>query len=120
MFFKTEKNIKNVFTKVLKGHIAVATTNLNKVDTGKKIDKRARKFLNESNLDYAHGTGHGVGFFLNVHEGPQSITKINTVKIREGMILSNEPGYYKTNEYGIRIENLVYVKKIKKICYFKI
>jgi Xaa-Pro aminopeptidase len=110
-FSKQKQNIKNIFTKVLKGHIAVATTNINKYDTGKKIDKRARKYLKKSNLDYAHGTGHGVGFFLNVHEGPQSITKINTVKIREGMILSNEPGYYKTNKYGIRIENLVYVKK---------
>ena len=118
-FSKQKQNIKNIFTKVLKGHIAVATTDINKDDTGKKIDKRARKFLNKSNLDYAHGTGHGVGFFLNVHEGPQSITKINTVKIREGMILSNEPGYYKTNEYGIRIENLVYVKKIKKNLSFQ-
>ncbi len=118
-FSKQKQNIKNIFTKVLKGHIAVATTNINKDDTGKKIDKRARKFLNKSNLDYAHGTGHGVGFFLNVHEGPQSITKINAVKIREGMILSNEPGYYKTNEYGIRIENLVYVKKIKKKLSFQ-
>ena len=117
-FSKQKQNIKDIFTKVLKGHIAVATTDINKDDTGKKIDKRARKFLNKSNLDYAHGTGHGVGFFLNVHEGPQSITKINTVKIREGMILSNEPGYYKTNEYGIRIENLVYVKKINKNLLF--
>ena len=118
-FSKQKQNIKDVFTKVLKGHIAVATTDIIKDDTGKKIDKRARKFLNKSNLDYAHGTGHGVGFFLNVHEGPQSITKINTIKIKEGMILSNEPGYYKTNEYGIRIENLVYVKKIKKNLLFK-
>jgi len=118
-FSKQKHSIKNIFTKVLKGHIAVATTDINKDNTGKKIDKRARKFLNKSNLDYAHGTGHGVGFFLNVHEGPQSITKINTVKIREGMILSNEPGYYKTNEYGIRIENLVYVKKIKKNLSFQ-
>ncbi len=118
-FSKQKHSIKNIFTKVLKGHIAVAKTDINKDDTGKKIDKRARKFLNKSNLDYAHGTGHGVGFFLNVHEGPQSITKINTVKIREGMILSNEPGYYKTNEYGIRIENLVYVKKIKKNLSFQ-
>ena len=118
-FSKQKQNIKDVFTKVLKGHIAVAMTNINKDNTGKKIDKRARKFLNKSNLDYAHGTGHGVGFFLNVHEGPQSITKINTIKIKEGMILSNEPGYYKTNEYGIRIENLVYVKKIKKNLLFK-
>ncbi len=118
-FSKQKQKIKNIFTKVLKGHIAVATTDINKEDTGKKIDKRARKFLNKSNLDYAHGTGHGVGFFLNVHEGPQSITKINTVKIREGMILSNEPGYYKTNEYGIRIENLVYVKKVNKKLLFQ-
>ncbi len=118
-FSKQKQNIKNVFTKVLKGHIAVAMTDINKDNTGRKIDKRARKFLKKSNLDYAHGTGHGVGFFLNVHEGPQSITKINSVKIREGMILSNEPGYYKTNEYGIRIENLVYVKKINKSLLFK-
>ena len=117
-FANQSQNIKNIFTKVLKGHIAVATTNINKDNTGKKIDKRARKFLRESNLDYEHGTGHGVGFFLNVHEGPQSITKINKVKIKEGMILSNEPGYYKKNKFGIRIENLVYVtKKNKKIIF---
>ncbi len=113
-FSKPKKNIKDIFTKVLKGHIAVATTNINKDNIGKKIDKRARKFLNKSNLDYSHGTGHGVGFFLNVHEGPQSISKLNNVEIKEGMILSNEPGYYKKNEFGIRIENLVYVKKINK------
>ena len=118
-FSKQKKNIKNIFTKVLKGHIAVATTNINKDNTGKKIDQRARKFLNKSNLDYAHGTGHGVGFFLNVHEGPQSISKINTVKIKEGMILSNEPGYYKTEKYGIRIENLVYVRKLDKKLFFE-
>ena len=118
-FSKQKQNIKDVFTKVLKGHIAVATSDINKNDIGKKIDKRARKYLKKSNLDYAHGTGHGVGFFLNVHEGPQAITKINTVKIREGMILSNEPGYYKTNEYGIRIENLVYVKKINRRLSFQ-
>ena len=118
-FSNQNQKIKNIFTKVLKGHIAVATTDINKDDTGKKIDKRARKFLNKSNLDYAHGTGHGVGFFLNVHEGPQSITKINEVRIKEGMILSNEPGYYKKNHYGIRIENLVYVKRKNKNLFFK-
>ena len=118
-FSNQNQNIKNIFTRVLKGHIAVAMTDVNRDDTGKKIDKRARKFLNERNLDYAHGTGHGVGFFLNVHEGPQAITKINSIKIKEGMVLSNEPGYYKTNEYGIRIENLVYVKKLKKNLLFK-
>ena len=67
--------------------------------------------LKEVGLDYAHGTGHGVGFFLNVHEGPQSISKYNKVKLKEGMILSNEPGYYKENEFGIRIENLNLYKK---------
>jgi Xaa-Pro aminopeptidase len=118
-FSNQSQSIKNIFTKVLKGHIAVATTNINKDNTGKKIDKRARKFLRESNLDYAHGTGHGVGFFLNVHEGPQSISKINKIKIKQGMILSNEPGYYKKNSYGIRIENLVYVNKKNKNLFFE-
>ena len=118
-FSNQSQNIKNIFTKILKGHIAVATTNINKDDIGKKIDKRARKFLNASNLDYAHGTGHGVGFFLNVHEGPQSINKINKIKIRKGMILSNEPGYYKKNSYGIRIENLVYVNKKNENLFFE-
>jgi Xaa-Pro aminopeptidase len=118
-FTKPKLRIKNIFTKVLKGHIAVANTDLSLDNTGIKIDKRARKYLNESNLDYAHGTGHGVGFFLNVHEGPQSISKLNKVKIQEGMILSNEPGYYKKGSYGIRIENLVFVKKVKKKLYFE-
>ena len=118
-FSKQNENIKNIFTRVLKGHIAVATTNLKKNNIGKKIDKRARKFLKQINLDYAHGTGHGVGFFLNVHEGPQSISKFNKIKIQEGMILSNEPGFYKENEYGIRIENLIYVKKKSNKIFFE-
>ena len=94
-------------------------TNLNKVNIGKKIDKKAREFLKKDNLDYEHGTGHGVGFFLNVHEGPQSISKINKIKIIQGMILSNEPGYYKKNKFGIRIENLIYVSKKNKNLFFK-
>ena len=118
-FSKPKTYIKNIFTKVLKGHIAVALTNLKKDNIGKKIDKRARQFLKESNLDYAHGTGHGVGFFLNVHEGPQSISKFNKIKIKEGMILSNEPGYYKKNSFGIRIENLLFVKKKGKNIFFE-
>tara|TARA_B100000902_G_scaffold378771_1_gene412373 strand:- start:18735 stop:20429 length:1695 start_codon:yes stop_codon:yes gene_type:complete len=118
-FSRPSQNIKNIFTNVLKGHIAVATTNLKKDNIGKKIDLRARKFLKQNNLDYAHGTGHGVGFFLNVHEGPQSISKMNTIKIKEGMILSNEPGYYKKNKFGIRIENLVYVKKKHNKTFFE-
>ena len=96
----------------------MATTNLLKDNTGKKIDKRARRYLKKSNLDYSHGTGHGVGFFLNVHEGPQSISKLNNIKIKQGMILSNEPGYYKKGKFGIRIENLVYVNKIKNKIFF--
>ena len=118
-FSNQKQSIKNIYTKVLKGHIAVATTNINKDNIGMKIDRRARKFLKKSNLDYAHGTGHGVGFFLNVHEGPQSITKINKVKIEPGMVVSNEPGYYKKDHFGIRIENLVYVDKKNGKIFFK-
>ena len=118
-FSKPNKKIKDIFTKVLRGHIAVACTNINTHRTGKSIDIRARKYLKEGKLDYDHGTGHGVGFFLNVHEGPQAISKHNKVKISEGMILSNEPGYYKKGKFGIRIENLLYVKKIKNNLFFK-
>ena len=118
-FSDQNKNIKKIFTNVLKGHIAVAVTNVSKKNTGKLIDKDARKFLKKDGLDYNHGTGHGVGFFLNVHEGPQAISKSNSVKIQEGMILSNEPGYYKKGKFGIRIENLVYVNRIKGKLFFK-
>ena len=113
-FSNPKLKIKNIFTQVLKGHIAVASSNLNKAKYGKLIDIDARKYLKKSKLDYEHGTGHGVGFFSNVHEGPQAISKYNKIKLLEGMILSNEPGYYKKNQFGIRIENLVYVKKTKK------
>ena len=118
-FSKPKKNIKDVFTKVLKGHIAVACTKINFNKTGKSIDIRARKYLKKANLDYAHGTGHGVGFFLNVHEGPQSISKYNKVKLTEGMILSNEPGYYKKGKFGIRIENLIYIKRSNHNLFFE-
>jgi Xaa-Pro aminopeptidase len=118
-FSNQKQSIKNAYTNVLKGHIAVALTDLNKDNTGKKIDIRARKFLKKEGLDYAHGTGHGVGFFLNVHEGPQSISKNNNIKIEKGMILSNEPGYYKKNHFGIRIENLIYARKLKNKFFFE-
>jgi Xaa-Pro aminopeptidase len=118
-FSKPKKDIKNIFTKVLKGHIAVVTANLNKYYNGSKIDVLARKDLKRSGYDYEHGTGHGVGFFLNVHEGPQSISKFNKIKFIEGMVLSNEPGYYKKGKFGIRIENLLYVDAIKKKLFFK-
>ncbi len=118
-FKKQPKNIKDAFTRVLKGHIAVATANISKQKTGSNIDKLARKYLNEVKKDFSHGTGHGVGYFLNVHEGPQAISKRNNVKLREGMILSNEPGYYLKGKYGIRIENLIYIKKEKNNLVFK-
>ncbi|MDC0601257.1 M24B family metallopeptidase, partial [Candidatus Pelagibacter sp.] len=117
-FSRQKRSVLNAYTNVLKGHIAVIQTNLNKINTGKKIDIRARKFLKKAGLDYAHGTGHGVGFFLNVHEGPQSISKHNSIKLTKGMILSNEPGFYKKGHFGIRIENLVYIKKFKKKLLF--
>ena len=107
----SNKRIKDIFTRVLKGHIAVASFNLKKNTSGSKIDDKARKYLKEINLDYAHGTGHGVGYFLNVHEGPHAISKGNKVNFQEGMIVSNEPGFYEKNKFGIRIENLIYVKK---------
>ena len=118
-FSRPKKFIQETFTKVLKGHIAIATANLNKKYNGKLLDPLARKFLANSGLDYKHGTGHGVGFYLNVHEGPQSISKYNDIKFREGMILSNEPGFYKKGSFGIRIENLIYVKKINKKLMFE-
>ena len=118
-FSKQSQKIKNIFTKVLKGHIGVATYKLKKNTTGKKLDIVARSALKKAGLDYAHGTGHGVGYFLNVHEGPQAISKINNIKLEEGMILSNEPGYYESNKFGIRIENLVFIKKYKKKLKFE-
>ena len=118
-FSKPTPRVKSIFTRVLKGHIAVFNTDLNKISTGKDIDKRARFFLKKINLDYGHGTGHGVGYFLNVHEGPQAISKYNSVKILPGMILSNEPGYYEKKKFGIRIENLVHVEKYKNKKFFK-
>ena len=114
-----DKRIKNIFTRVLKGHIAVADFKLKKNTSGSKIDKEARKYLRKIGLDYAHGTGHGVGYFLNVHEGPQAISKNNKVLLQAGMVVSNEPGYYEKNKFGIRIENLIYVKKSKKKKYFE-
>ena len=113
------KKIKDNFTRVLKGHIAVIMCNLKTKFNGHLIDKLARKYLKKAGLNYSHGTGHGVGFFLNVHEGPQSITRNNKIKLKKGMILSNEPGYYQKDKYGIRIENLVYVDKVRNNLFFR-
>ena len=103
---------KKMNTLVLKGHIAVASSKFSKSETGKSLNVNARKYLRQHNCDFDHGTGHGVGYFLNVHEGPQSISSSSKVKLLPGMVISNEPGYYKTNSYGIRIENLVVVKAL--------
>ena len=116
---KVSNSIKDNFTRVLKGHISVVTSDLKKRFNGSLIDKLARKPLKEVGLNYSHGTGHGVGFFLNVHEGPQGISRQNKVKLKKGMILSNEPGYYLKDHYGIRIENLIYVYKYKKKLKFE-
>lgn len=99
------------FTRVLKGHIALAQARFPVGRTGAHIDTLARKSLWDVGLDFDHGTGHGVGSYLGVHEGPQSISPLSyKVALKPGMILSNEPGYYKAGEYGIRIENLVIVR----------
>ncbi len=118
-FSDVSSRIKDVFTRVLKGHIGVVLANIKKEINGNNIDKIARKSLNSAGLDYRHGTGHGVGAFLNVHEGPQGIYKNNYVKLKQGMILSNEPGYYEKNKFGIRIENLVYVEKRRSSLFFE-
>jgi Xaa-Pro aminopeptidase len=103
---------KKIYSNVLKGHIAVALYKINKSTLGKHIDRIARAPLLKLSHNYSHGTGHGVGYFLNVHEGPQGLSPFNDHKILPGMILSNEPGFYKENDFGIRIENLIYCEKI--------
>ena len=107
------KFIKEVYTRVLKGHIAVSDYKIKKYSNGSNIDQNARKSLKKIGLDYPHGTGHGVGYFLNVHEGPQSFSSKNKVNLKSGMVISNEPGFYKEGDFGIRIENLIYIKKNK-------
>ncbi|HEY6860111.1 MAG TPA: aminopeptidase P family protein [Pseudolabrys sp.] len=103
------EEMRDRFTRVLKGHIAIATAVFPENTSGAQIDPLARTALWQAGLDFDHGTGHGVGSYLSVHEGPARISKLGTVALRRGMILSNEPGYYKTAAYGIRIENLVLV-----------
>ncbi|MCB1491871.1 MAG: aminopeptidase P family protein [Rhodobiaceae bacterium] len=103
------------FTLVLKGHIALATIRFPEGTSGAQLDVLARTALWKAGLDYDHGTGHGVGSFLGVHEGPQRISKAGTAVLKPGMMLSNEPGYYKTGEYGIRIENLLLVTEPEEI-----
>ncbi|MEA2759737.1 MAG: Xaa-Pro aminopeptidase, partial [Methylobacteriaceae bacterium] len=103
------REMRDRFTRVLKGHIAISRLVFPVGTSGAQIDAFARQYLWAAGLDFDHGTGHGVGAYLSVHEGPQRISKIGHVALEPGMILSNEPGYYKAGEYGIRIENLVVV-----------
>ncbi|MFN7039003.1 MAG: aminopeptidase P family protein [Alphaproteobacteria bacterium] len=111
---------KEHFTRVLKGHIVISQARFPKNTTGSQLDALARYNLWQVGLDYGHGTGHGVGSYLSVHEGPQRISKApNSTPLLPGMILSNEPGYYEEGEYGIRIENLLYVKESKYSNFLK-
>ena len=107
------QKIKNIFTRVLKGHIAVANFKIKKNTYGSLIDNVARKYLKEVGLDYSHGTGHGVGYFLNVHEGPQAISKNNKIRFQEGMVLSNEPGYYEKINSVLELKTQFTLKKKK-------
>lgn len=103
--------MRDRFTRVLKGHIAIARAVFPQGVSGAQLDSFARAALWQAGLDFDHGTGHGVGAYLSVHEGPQRIAKTGTVPLAEGMILSNEPGYYKAGQWGIRIENLILVER---------
>ncbi len=105
-----DPEMRDRFTRVLKGHIAIARAVFPRGVSGAQLDSFARAALWGAGLDFDHGTGHGVGAYLSVHEGPQRIAKTGTVPLQEGMILSNEPGYYKAGAWGIRIENLVLVE----------
>jgi Xaa-Pro aminopeptidase len=98
--------MRDRFTRVLRGHIAIARATFPDGTTGAQLDTLARQFLWQGGIDFEHGTGHGVGSYLSVHEGPARISKLGTTPLKRGMILSNEPGYYKTDAFGIRIENL--------------
>jgi Xaa-Pro aminopeptidase len=104
-----EADMRRNFTRVLKGHIAIARAVFPDGTTGAQLDSFARQYLWQAGLDFDHGTGHGVGSYLSVHEGPARISKLGGAALKRGMILSNEPGYYRTGAYGIRIENLILV-----------
>ena len=110
---KPTKEMIHCYTLVLKGHIALHMAKFPEGTTGQQLDPLARQFLWSEGKDFDHGTGHGVGHYLSVHEGPQRISKASTIPLKAGMVLSNEPGFYKTGCFGIRIENLMSVKLIK-------
>ena len=110
---------KNIYTRILKGHLELRNFQLKNNTTGAQLDRAARKNLKQIGLDYPHSTGHGVGYCLNVHESPPSISKKSKDKFSVGQVVSNEPGYYLERQFGMRIENLIYVNKIKKKLLFE-
>ena len=116
---KTSLYKKNIYTRILKGHLALKNFKLKNNTTGAQLDQAARKYLKQIGLDYPHSTGHGVGYCLNVHESPPSISKKSKDKFAVGQVVSNEPGYYLERQFGMRIENLIYVNKIKKKLLFE-
>ena len=117
-FSEPTEDQKNAYTRVLKGHIALATAIFPEGTTGGQLDILARQYLWQDGMNYLHGTGHGIGFFLNVHEPPQGFAPGSSQRAssvhKVGMVTSNEPGFYKEGEFGIRIENLVVAKKSEK------
>lgn len=110
---------KNIYTRILKGHLELRNFQLKNNTAGAQLDRAARKYLKQIGLDYPHSTGHGVGYCLNVHESPPSISKKSKDKFAVGQVVSNEPGYYLERQFGMRIENLIYVNKIKKKLLFE-
>ena len=105
---------KKIYTLVLKSHIAVSTAKINSGTTGKVIDRLARKNLLKHGYNFNHGTGHGVGYILNVHENYPSLSKFSDKKLYPNQITSNEPGFYKKNDFGIRLENLIFLNHDRK------
>ncbi|MDG2474732.1 MAG: aminopeptidase P family protein [Paracoccaceae bacterium] len=112
---RPRQNMINIFTHVLKGMIKISSLNWPEGLSGQHIDSLAREPLWSLGLDYEHGTGHGVGSYLSVHEGPQGISRSNDTPLRAGMLVSNEPGYYEKDQFGIRIENILLIKKLPKL-----
>src|SRR5690606_36864485 len=112
---EADAEMRDRFTRVLKGHIAIATARFPERTTGAQLGPFARRALWDAGLDFDHGTGHGVGSFLSVHEGPARISKLGHTPLEAGMILSNEPGFYKSGHWGIRIENLVLVREAEML-----
>jgi Xaa-Pro aminopeptidase len=113
---KPTDEMRDRFTRVLRGHIAIARATFPDGTIGAQLDTLARQFLWQAGIDFEHGTGHGVGSYLSVHEGPARISKLGTTPLKRGMILSNEPGYYKADTFGIRIENLELVVAAEIAC----